>query len=240
MKHSLSLLLMLLLISSAFAFTAFAEISFSITEQTLPVELSSFTATITAQDYVQINWTTQSETNLTGFYIYRHNSVEQANALCLSPLISPNNNSTTQNYSFTDTELADGLWYYWLESRELDGSSDFYGPVSATISHDDLQGTPDIPLVGGIKAIFPNPFNPQASITTITIELRKASPVQMEIYNLKGELVRSFNASSQDAGSYNVGWDGMSDLHQACGNGIYIVKLSAEGISSQAKLTLMK
>ncbi|MFO7676106.1 MAG: hypothetical protein R6X12_07325, partial [bacterium] len=35
-----------------------------------PVELSSFTAVVNAQNYVTLNWTTQTETNLSGFYLY--------------------------------------------------------------------------------------------------------------------------------------------------------------------------
>ena len=238
MRKYFLLLLLLSLLCSTYALTGFGVSNlFEITAETLPVELSSFTAIASGRNNVQINWTTQSQTNLLGFYIYRNSSNDEASAICVSPLFPASNSSTFESYAFTDQGVKEGLWYYWLESAEFDGSSHFHGPVRVTLSFDELQGTPEIPQISGIKSIYPNPFNPN---TTITIGLIKSSPVQMEIYNLKGELVRSLYSGSKEAGTYQIAWDGMSDQSQACGTGIYLLKLKAEGKSTQAKLTLLK
>ncbi|HOA30228.1 MAG TPA: hypothetical protein PKL34_09305, partial [Candidatus Cloacimonadota bacterium] len=55
--------------------------SYSITvDETLPVVLSSFSATITSQYFVQLHWVTQSETDALGYMIYRSldNDLEHA------------------------------------------------------------------------------------------------------------------------------------------------------------------
>jgi len=83
------LLLVLMLISiSFFALTGYGESgTFEITEQTLPVELSSFTATQSGMNSVRLLWVTQSETNVYGFKIYKSNQEELSQAQMLNVLI---------------------------------------------------------------------------------------------------------------------------------------------------------
>ncbi len=94
-------------------------------------------------------------------------------------------------------------------------------------------------VISAIKSIYPNPFTPATTIT-ITIELSKASNVQMDIYNLKGELIRQLDSSAKNAGTHSLLWNGLSDSGQTCGSGIYLLRLTVEGKSSQAKFTLIK
>lgn len=210
---------------------------FSISDQAPPVELLTFTAIVTPQNYVQINWVTRSEANLMGFYIYRNSVNEQASASSVSPLIPASNTSDLQSYTFTDISVTQGLWYYWLQSMELNGSSYFHGSVVVTVNDVSVPGGTAAPLITGIKSIHPNPFKPS---TTITIELSKASAIEMGIYNLKGELIRQLDSGAKAAGTHSLLWNGLDDRGQACGNGIYLLKFTAEGKSSQAKLTLLK
>ncbi|MCB5270256.1 MAG: T9SS type A sorting domain-containing protein [Candidatus Cloacimonetes bacterium] len=238
MRRIFLTLLLLSMLCGIYALTGFGiSNAFDIVPCTLPVELSSFNAVINGHNNVQVTWTTQSQTNLTGFYIYRNSIKEVATAECVSPLFPATNSSTLQTYAFTDIGVDAGLWYYWLESQEYDGSSDFHGPVFVTVSHDGQQGIPDIPQITGIKSVFPNPFNPS---TTITIGLTKAADVNMEIYNVKGELVRKLASGRKNEGTHNILWNGLSDSGQACGSGIYILKLKAGSETTQAKLTLLK
>lgn len=238
MQKYFLLLLLLTLLCSIHGLTGFDESEiFAIDENTLPVELSAFNAMISGRNNVRISWATQSQTNLLGFYIYRGELKDEANAICVSPLFAATNNSSFQSYVFTDNAVSAGLWYYWLESIEFDGSSQFHGPVYVTVSSDGQQGAPGIPLTTGIKSIYPNPFNPS---TTITIELSKASELRLEIFNLKGEMIRQLDSSAQDAGTYSLLWNGLNDSGKACGSGIYLLKLTTGGESSQAKLTLLK
>ncbi|MDZ4120839.1 MAG: hypothetical protein U1C33_00345, partial [Candidatus Cloacimonadaceae bacterium] len=88
--------------------------------QTLPVELSSFTAVITPQNYVKLDWITQSETGVLGYYVFRNTENNLSNAIQVCPLISANNTSQVQIYSFIDNDVEPGLYYYWLQNVDFD------------------------------------------------------------------------------------------------------------------------
>ncbi|MDD3051935.1 MAG: hypothetical protein PHR06_12440, partial [Candidatus Cloacimonetes bacterium] len=101
-------------------------------DTTLPVELSSFTAVVSADNQVVINWSTHSESNVLGFRIYRGNTFNiDESVLITSQHIPAQNTSLTSNYSYTDTGIdsQSPVYYYWLESVDLDSSSEFFGPV---------------------------------------------------------------------------------------------------------------
>lgn len=207
-------------------------------DETLPVELSSFTATLTAQNYVQLKWITQSETGLNGYYVYRANVSELSAAQMVSPLIPGTNTSVQQQYQYTDQEIYDvGTYYYWLQSYELDGSSNYHGPVSVLFSPGGDTNPPEVPNVTTLNRIYPNPFNPTAGIS---YSLREAVPVELKIYNSRGQMVRSFGALPTQIGTHRLSWDGKDALGNACSSGVYLFILKAgEGTYTQ-KAILMK
>lgn len=206
-------------------------------EQTLPVELSSFTASLNSYNNIQLQWVTQSETNVSGFRIYRSYSptIEQANML--NVFIPATNTSVAQLYQYTDTEQTqEGIYYYWLENVDLDGSSGFHGPVSVSFSYPETA-SPGIPLVEGINSIFPNPFNPN---TTVRFGVSKDQKTVLSIYNKRGQLVRRLFDASLAKGTYNVHWDGRDDNGKQVASGIYLLRLNSGSDSYSAKLMLMK
>ena len=70
MKSLLILFLISTLCGGIFAITTSAETNiFAITEQTLPVILSSFSATTSVYGYVDLRWVTESETETVGFRV---------------------------------------------------------------------------------------------------------------------------------------------------------------------------
>ena len=106
----------------------------------LPVTLTSFTAIQTAENLAQINWTTQSESGLLGYNIYRNDEENHNNSIILNPtLIIPTNSPYSHDYSYIDTEVEfEQTYYYWLESIELDGDNELFGPVSIFIENPDV------------------------------------------------------------------------------------------------------
>ena len=132
-------------------------------DATLPVELSSFTANINSQGGITVMWATQSETGVNGYYINRATVNNLSEALRISSLIPASNTSQQQVYVYNDNELYEpGTYYYWLEIQDIDGVVSYYGSRSVTFGGNGNNGTPEIPLVTGIRSIYPNPFNPSA------------------------------------------------------------------------------
>jgi hypothetical protein len=206
---------------------------------TLPIELSSFTATIDAHNYVQLTWVTQSETNVMGFYVYRSAMNDLSTAELISPMVAATNTSQQQFYTYTDTELfVDGLYYYWLQNSDMDGSSNYHGPVHVSYSANGTNnGSPEIPTLTELKAIYPNPFNP---IAYIPYSIASRSNVDIAIYNSRGQLVRSFALGTKETGSYRLEWNGMDNNGKACTTGVYYVRMTAGNDSFIRKAVLMK
>ncbi len=199
----------------------------------LPVVLTSFTALVTENNFAQINWTTQSESNLLGYNIYRNtrNDIVTASKITY-PMIEGRNLTETQYYSFVDENVEPKTtYYYWLESVDYSGNSNIFNSVEIT-TNDFNQDPPDINLLltTGINKIYPNPFNPS---TTINYYLNEGTNVEIEIYNLKGQLINKINKGYQEGNShYNVTWNGKNFSMKTVSSGVYFFKLiTNKGVS---------
>jgi len=206
-------------------------------DATLPVELSAFTAITTPQNFVQLDWTTQSETNVSGYYLFRNTTNNLSTAERLNAFIAATNTSNETAYSFTDREAAAGYtWYYWLQHNELSGEYEFHGPISVSLTGNS-NINPVIPVVTALKSIYPNPFNPDA---IIPYDVAKAGKVTLEVYNIKGEKVRSLLSETKNAGRWHLAWNGTNDAGQSCTTGVYYVKMTSGKYSCIRKVVLLK
>ncbi len=204
---------------------------------TLPVELSSFTATVNALNYVVLNWTTQSETNLAGYNILRNSTNDLSGAIRVNPVLIPSNNTTgTSSYSFRDQEVLPGYWYYWLQIQELDGTEDYSNPVGVLLTTTDVE-TPGVELHTELLPVYPNPFSPS---TYISYNIGTKADVVINIYNTKGQLVRTLNEQNRMPGNYTTMWDGKDSNGSSCTNGIYLIRMKAGEVTSSVKAMLMK
>ena len=212
--------------------------TFSPTDEPLPVVLSSFTVTVSGSNSVDLTWITQSETGMVGYYILRSTANNVSGAQIISPMIDASNTAQQQIYIYTDDTLtANGYYYYWLESLDLDGNFDFHGPIAVYFNANGEYGNPEIPIYTALKQIYPNPFNPQAFIP---YSVAAASEVAVRIYNSRGQLVRSFEPGTQVPGEYRIEWDGKDANGANLANGIYYVRMTAGRDTFQRKAVLLK
>ena len=94
-----------------------------------------------------------------------------------------------------------------------------------------------VPPVTALRDIAPNPFNPS---TRITFDLAQAGPVRLEVYDLRGRLVRRLVAESRAAGRVEVVWDGRDEQGVAAASGTYVARLAAPGVVASRKMQLVK
>jgi len=94
-----------------------------------------------------------------------------------------------------------------------------------------------IPLVTELRGNFPNPFNPD---TQIAFSINKQSHVQITIYNIRGQKVRTLVDEQRDANNYTVTWNGTDNNRKPVSSGIYFYKMKAEKYVSTKKMILMK
>ncbi len=88
-----------------------------------------------------------------------------------------------------------------------------------------------------ITANYPNPFNPE---TTITYELSEPQPVSVVIYDIAGKRVRTLADGYQSAGSYEVVWDGCDDAGTRLSSGTYFYTVNAGNQTVTKQMILLK
>jgi hypothetical protein len=99
-------------------------------------------------------------------------------------------------------------------------------------SDDDL-----ISLPTSIISVSPNPFNPS---TRIAYHLGNDANVNINIFNIKGKLIRTLINKYHTAGEYLIEWDGIDEEGKTCSSGIYFSILRSGNNSDTAKLILLK
>lgn len=206
-------------------------------DYTVPVELSSFTGIITPQNYIMLEWITQSETAVSGYYIFRNRANDLSAAERINAFIQATNTSQEASYVFIDSEAMPGYtYYYWLQHIDLNGENEFHGPVSIHLPQTTTD-LPTIPLETSLQNIYPNPFNPS---TTISYGLAKAASIEIVVMNLKGQIVRRLVSESKNSGTHSVRWDGRNDNGIEVTTGTYLVSLTAGSHKELRKLILLK
>ena len=94
-----------------------------------------------------------------------------------------------------------------------------------------------INLITELHDNFPNPFNPD---TQIAFSLSKQSHVQITVYNIKGQLVRTLVDEECDADNYTVTWNGADNNSKTASSGVYFYKMKTDNFLSTKKMILMK
>ena len=106
--------------------------------------------------------------------------------------------------------------------------------VSVAESH---SATGLVPQEYNLHQNYPNPFNPG---TYISYSLPVPGRVELSIYNVRGQLVRTLVDHAQPAGQHLAQWDGRDTRGQLATSGIYFYRLTANGWSQAKKMILMK
>jgi len=205
-----------------------------IRDQVTPVELSSFSATLTANLFVKLTWVSQSETNMVGYRVYRNTSADFATAEMLDiPMVPATNTSSTQTYSVTDNGvLANNTYYYWLESIDY-SEPQFFGPTSVFVE----SVTPPVTNHTMIVKSGPNPFK-VGETYNIELNVKTGETGTVTIYNVIGQVVRTYSVTG--GSNQIVKWDGKDSRGNTCGSGIYFYKLSTPTANQSKKIVVVK
>lgn len=83
---------------------------------------------------------------------------------------------------------------------------------------------------------YPNPFNP---VTTISYNLNKQARINLTVYNLMGQQVKTLVNDDQPAGNYRLLWNGLNELSQAVASGTYIYRMVVNGQTVQSRKMIL-
>lgn len=92
-----------------------------------------------------------------------------------------------------------------------------------------------------IISAYPNPFNPE---TTLRYQLSENDAVTINVYNIKGEKIRTLVDQNQAAGIHETVWTGKDDDDRSVSSGVYFFKLESAknnaDYTSTKKVILLK
>lgn len=111
-----------------------------------------------------------------------------------------------------------------------------YGKVPFSVTALDAEETV---LASGFRLMqnYPNPFN---ASTTIDFSIPDQSLVSLEVFNIRGQKVKTLVQNDLAAGSHAISWNGTNEAGASVASGVYYYRLSIPGEEQTAKMLLIK
>ncbi|MCD6102118.1 MAG: T9SS type A sorting domain-containing protein, partial [Candidatus Cloacimonetes bacterium] len=88
-----------------------------------------------------------------------------------------------------------------------------------------------------IISVYPNPFTHN---TNISFSIKNSNNIQLDIYNIKGQRIKTLVSELMKVGNHEIEWDGRNDYGKPVANGIYFYKLSTDTKSITKKMILLR
>ena len=95
----------------------------------------------------------------------------------------------------------------------------------------------NIPSTFSLSQNYPNPFNP---ITKLDYNLPLRSKVNISIYNVLGQEIKTLVNGVKEYGYHSVTWDGRNDLGKDMSSGVYFARITSKGFTKTRKMLLVK
>ena len=97
--------------------------------------------------------------------------------------------------------------------------------------------TKGMPTEFALHENYPNPFNPS---TTLRFDLPELRDVNVIIYNMLGQKVKTFNMQNISAGHHSIKWNATNDLGDPVSAGVYLYQLQTKDFVNTRKMILLK
>lgn len=193
----------------------------------LPVELSSFTATV-KQNIVNLRWQTETEVNNYGFEVERRADDDEFTSWEKVGFVAGSGNSNSpKNYAFVDKNLLEGpKFVYRLKQIDTDGKYKYSDEIEVKI----------VPSEFSLYQNYPNPFNPS---TKIRYQLPKKCKVIIKIYDMLGAEVITLLNEEKKPGIFEVDFNTKS-AEYVLPSGTYIYRIMTEYFIESKKMILLK
>lgn len=174
-------------------------------DNSLPVFLTSFSALI-IKNAIAIRWTTASEVDNYGYYIYRKRSTEIDFKQISSLIPGAGNSSFPRDYEYIDADVDIGkTYYYQLEDIDFGGNRTRHPAISIKYINDtDSKISPN---TFSLSYPYPNPFGNAIGFSSSFLKMtipatRKNSLVAISVFNILGQEIYSFPNRIFQPGEY--------------------------------------
>ncbi|MCA9373496.1 T9SS type A sorting domain-containing protein, partial [Candidatus Woesebacteria bacterium] len=103
------------------------------------------------------------------------------------------------------------------------------------VSLTDIEN--QIPTQFKLKQNYPNPFNPS---TVMGFDIANSTNVKIHIFNIRGQLISSFDLGQMEAGQYTQNWDATNLRGQIVPAGIYFYQIITDNWNATRKMLLVR
>ena len=212
----------------------------NIQDLALPVQLCLFNATI-EQSNVLLHWQTQSELDNLGFLVQRrqadHSWQTIASFEFLQQLEGRGSATNPADYFYRDADVKAGQYFYRLVDVSINGEMHYHQSISVTVNKNSSTGVANTPATFKLFPAFPNPFNPQ---TTISFEIFRTLAVDLSVFDINGHKVATLMNKMTPAGRYRQVWNGEDDAGVQLGSGLYLIILRSGAEQQTRKVMLIR
>lgn len=145
-----------------------------------------------------------------------------------------------ENYSVQPRVSSDGKYFFFntVVNTNNDLGMNAYWVKSDLYINPTENDPQNIPSTDQIKVnTYPNPFNPECNYE---IEMKETSKVQIEIFNIKGQKVRTLFNGFLEKGIHSLNFNGKDENNQHLSSGIYFSKIKSHNGVKVIKSILIK
>lgn len=168
-----------------------------------------------------------------------YNYMNATGELVLGPYGQILSDAGKAQYEPIAVELNDHAIAVWADGRSS-GKTEILGLYTMRVNNESVDNNDDVaPQVfrPTLKQNYPNPFNPN---TSIALSMPFSSEITLNVYNTKGQLVKTLFKGNLERGDHSFTWDGKDSKGNSVASGVYFYSVvNAKGTQSR-KMMLMK
>lgn len=112
------------------------------------------------------------------------------------------------------------------------GSKTITVTTDYSIANDESATSPQATL-----KVYPNPFHDKVNLK---ICVKNRSMVKVQIYNIKGQVLKTLIDGEIPKGQHDLIWDGTTMNNEVCPNGVYFYKVLTDNYQQTRKMLLLK
>jgi flagellar hook assembly protein FlgD len=94
-----------------------------------------------------------------------------------------------------------------------------------------------LPTTFGLLQNYPNPFNGE---TQIQFDISYPTHVQLAVFNVLGQKVRTLVDETLPVGRHSARWDGIDDFGRSSASGVYFCRISTGSFTGSRKMLFLK
>jgi hypothetical protein len=189
------------------------------------VTLSLFTAK-PWEAGILVEWATSRESSHVGFQLRRRSAKDEEYRLLTEDLIPP-----PGPYAFLDRDtISFDTYEYVLEAIDRRGGVQRFGPVTAR-----APGATSLRI-----ASWPNPLCQADLPMVIHASVPASGSVKLELFDVRGRLVRSLWTGGLARGDHHFSWDGRDAAGRGVPSGNYFYRLASQGATVQSTVVLVR